>query len=302
LELGIVILGSSAAVPTKARGLPSIAVVYRGSIILLDAGEGTQAALVRAGLSPLKVEAILITHLHGDHFFGLPGLLQSMGMLGRKTPLLVAGPRGLYSFLRQAFTASRWLPGYPLYIAAGGAGERISLPSGWTVKTFPTCHTIESIGYRLEEPPRKPKLNIELLRKLGLKPGPYLSKLREGKPVTVKGVTLRPEQLLIQQPRTVIVYTGDTKPCSTVVEAARNATVLIHDSTFTSDMAREAYEQGHSTALDAAKTAAQAGAKLLILFHISARYDNPTPLLNEARRYHRNTIVAEDMLKIILRP
>jgi ribonuclease Z len=302
LELGLVILGSSAAVPTKSRGLPSIAVVYRGSIILLDAGEGTQAALTRAGLSPLKVEAVLVTHLHGDHFFGLPGLLQSMGMLGRKSLLLVAGPRGLYSFLREAFKVSRWLPGYPLYIAELGAGERLSLPSGWTVETFPTCHTVESLGYRLVEPPRKPKLNMELLRRLGLRPGPYLSKLREGEPVEVNGVLLKPEDVFIQQPRTTIVYTGDTRPCKTVVEAARNATVLVHDATFTSDMAEEAYEQGHSTAADAAKAAAEAGAELLVLFHISARYEDPTPLLNEARRYHHNTIVAEDTLKIVIRP
>jgi ribonuclease Z len=302
LELGLVILGSSAAVPTKFRGLPSIAIVHRGNIILLDAGEGTQSALTRAGLSPLKVEAVLVTHLHGDHFFGLPGLLQSMGMLGRKTPLLVAGPKGLYSFLREAFKASRWLPGYPLYIVELEAGEKLSLPSGWIVETFPTCHTIESIGYRLVEPPRKPKLNMELLKRLGLKPGPYLSKLREGKPVSVNGVTLRPEEVFVEQPRATIVYTGDTKPCETVVKAARNATVLIHDSTFTSDMAREAYEQGHSTAADAARIAAEAGVELLVLFHISARYEDPTPLLNEAKRYHRNTIVAEDMLKIIIRP
>ncbi|ABM80517.1 ribonuclease Z [Hyperthermus butylicus] len=302
MELGIVFLGTSAAVPTRYRGLPSIAVVHRGSIVLLDAGEGTQAALTRAGLSPLRVEAIFITHLHGDHFFGLPGLLQSMGMLGRKTPLLVAGPRGLYGFLREAFRASRWLPGFPLYVAELEPGEKLVLPSGLEVESFPVSHTIPAMGYRLVEPRRKPRINIEKARRLGIEPGPLLAKLQRGEPVTVAGRIVRPEEVVEEQPRAVIVYTGDTRPCPTVVEAARNATVLIHDATFTSSMAREAYEQGHSTARDAARAASTADARLLVLFHISARYETPDPLLAEARIHHDNVVAAEDYLKIPIRP
>ncbi len=302
MELGIVFLGTSAAVPTVERGLPGIAVVYRGSVVLLDAGEGTQAALTRAGLSPLRVEAVLVTHLHGDHVFGLPGLLQSMAMLGRKTALLVGGPRGLYRLLREAFIATGWLPTYPIYVAELAEGERLSLPSGWTVEAFPTCHTPGSLGYRLVEPRRKPKINVEALRRLGLRPGPYLSRLQRGETVVVDGVRLEPSMVLVEQPRVTIVYTGDTKPCRSVVEAARGATVLIHDATFTSDMAKEAYEQGHSTALDAAKAASEAGVQLLVLYHISARYRDPRVLLREARRYHHNVIVAEDLAKLVLRP
>jgi len=301
LELGLVFLGTSAAVPTRSRGLPGIALVYRGSIVVMDCGEGTQAALTRAGLSPLRVEAVLVTHLHGDHVFGLPGLAQSMAMLGRRRPLLVAGPPGVYGFLREAFRYTRWLPPFPLYVAELEPGDTLALPSGLRVEAFPVDHTVPALGYRVEEPRRKPRVDLEQARRLGLEPGPLLGRLQRGEPVRVGGRLVRPEDVLVERPRAVIVYTGDTRPAETVVEAARGATVLVHDSTFASDMAEEAHAQGHSTALDAARAAREAGARLLVLFHISARYESPGPLLREARRVHPATVAAEDLAKLPLR-
>jgi ribonuclease Z len=303
LELGVVFLGSSAAVPTRSRGLPGIAVVYRGSVVLLDCGEGTQARLMEAGISPLRLAAVLITHLHGDHVFGLPGLLQSMSMLGRRHVLLVAGPPGLYGFLREAARYTGWLPPYPLYVIELEPWEKLVLPNGFEAIAFPVDHGARvAYGYRLVEPPRKPKINLEKAARLGLRPGPLFSKLQRGEPVVVDGRLIRPEDVVEEQPRVTIVYTGDTRPTRTVVEAAKGATVLIHDSTFTSDMAEEAHEQGHSTALDAARAAAEAGAEMLVLYHISARYDDPEPLLAEARRIHPRVVVAEDLAKLVLRP
>ena len=303
MELGLVFLGSSAAVPTRARGLPGIVVVYRGSLVLLDAGEGTQARLVLAGLSPLKIAAILVTHLHGDHVFGLPGLLQSMAMLDRRGLLLVAGPPGLYGFLREVFRYTAWLPPFPLYVAELAPWERLRLPNGFEATAFPVDHgAVPALGYRLVEPPRRPRISLEKAKRLGLRPGPLFSRLQRGEPVVVDGRFIRPEEVVEEQPRATIVYTGDTRPMESTVEAARGATVLIHDATFTSDMAREAHEQGHSTARDAAIVASRAGAKILVLYHISARYDDPEPLLREARTYHPRVVVAEDLSSLVLRP
>ncbi|HID41053.1 MAG TPA: ribonuclease Z [Pyrodictium sp.] len=301
LELGIVFLGTSAAIPTRRRGLPGVALVYRGSIVVMDCGEGSQAALTRAGLSPLKVEAVLVTHLHGDHVFGLPGLIQSMAMLGRRRPLLVAGPPGVYGFLREAYRYTRWLPPFPIYVAELEPGEELALPSGLHVKAFPVDHTVPALGYRVEEPRRKPRIDLERARRLGLEPGPLLGRLQRGEPVEVGGQVIRPEDVLREQPRAVIVYTGDTRPSETVVEAAQGATVLIHDSPFASDMEEEAHEQGHSTALDAARIARRAGVGLLVLFHISARYETPDLLLREARRLYSHVVVAEDLAKLPIR-
>ncbi len=301
MELGLLFLGTSAAVPTPGRGLPGLAVIHRGRAILLDAGEGTQAALTRYGVSPLRVEAVLVTHLHGDHLFGVPGLLQSMAMAGRRGLLVAAGPPGLRRFLEEAAIATRWLPPYPVEVHELVPGESLVLPSGWRVEAYPACHTVPGLVYRLVEPPRKPRVDLEAARRLGVS-GPLLGRLQRGEPVVAAGGRLvRPEEVVRPRPRAVIVYTGDTAPCSSVVEAARGATVLVHDATFTSDMEEEAHRQGHSTAADAARAAREAGAGLLVLTHFSARYRDPGPLLREARRIFPRVVAAGDGLRLVVR-
>ncbi|KSW11570.1 hypothetical protein CF15_01665 [Pyrodictium occultum] len=302
MELGLVFLGTGAALAARHRGLPSIALVYRGSIVLLDCGEGTQHTLARAGLSPLKVEAVLITHLHGDHVLGLPGLLQTMAMQGRRRPLLVAGPPGLKELIEAASKLTHWLPSYPIYIAEPAPWQTLHLPSGLEAKTFPADHTVPALGYRIQEPRRKPRINLEKARKLGLQPGPQLARLQRDEPVRIGTKIIYPEDVVEEKPRASITYTGDTRPSQATIKAAKHTTILIHDSTFTSEYAREAHEKGHSTAKDAATIAKQAGAQLLILTHISARYRTTRPLLDEARRIFPRTIAAEDLAKLPIRP
>ncbi len=302
VEVGLVFLGTSAAVPTRERGLPSIAYVYRGTVVLLDAGEGTQRALQMYGLSPLRVEAVLVTHMHGDHVFGLPGLLQSMAMLGRKHLLTIIGPKGLHKFVTEAAKATYWLPSYPVAVYEASPGDKYRLPSGIEVEVFKTCHRIPSLGFKLVEPPRKPRVDLEAAKRLGIRPGPLLGKLQAGEAVVVRGRVVKPEEVVRPQPRLVVAYTGDTSPCSEVIEAVRGSDVLVMDATFTSDMAEEAYEEGHATARDAALVAAKTGVKLLVLIHISARYEDDEPLLSDAKRFFWNTHVARDGAKLVLRP
>ncbi len=301
LELGLVFLGSGAASPNRYRGLPSIAVVYRGSVILLDAGEGTQFALARAGIGVQKINSILITHLHGDHLFGLPGLLQSMAMAGRRELLVVAGPRGLRDYLENISKTTMWIPSYPLVVAELVPGDKLSLPNGFRVEAIRAEHIVPALAYRLEEPSRSPRVKIEEIKKLGIKPGPYIAKLLSGEKVVVDGVTIEPSDVVEERKPAVIVYSGDTRPIDDIVRAAEKATILIHDSTFSSIHSDKAVEQGHSTASDAARAADRAGVELLVLFHISARYENPLLLYNEARKIFEDVVLAEDFLKIVVR-
>lgn len=300
MQLGIVFLGTSAAIPTKERWLPCIAVLHRGSIILLDVGEGCQYRLLEEGLSPLRVEAILVTHLHGDHFYGLPGLLQSMSMMGREKDLLLIGPRGLAEYIETVLNTTRHDPAYRLLLLEAREGPLAEI-GGLRIEAFRVDHGgIEAYGYRLSGKERK-KLRIDILEThYGLKPGPYVKKLLRGEEVEVGGRKLDPETLVYTVKPPVIVYTGDTRPCKCVEKAARNATILIHEATFTLDRRREALEEGHSTAWDAAVTAKRAGVRLLVLTHISARYRDPEPLAEEARRVFPQSIVAEDHMRILL--
>ena len=301
MELGVVFLGTSAAVPAGGRGLPGVAYVYRGSVVVLDAGEGTQERLQRCGLSPLRVEAVLVTHMHGDHVFGLPGLMQSMAMLGRRRLLVVAGPPGLRRFLEEAALATYWLPPYPVWLAELAPWERLVLPSGVVVEAFPVRHRVPALGYRLVEPPRRPRVDVEKARRLGLS-GPVLGRLQRGERVVLPdGRVVEPGDVVVERPRAVVVYTGDTAPSETVVEAARGASLLIHDATFLSNMAKEAHGQGHSTALDAAVAARRAGVQVLALTHFSARYDDPSVLLREARRVFPRTVAAVDCGRFVVR-
>ena len=283
LRVNIVYLGVSAAAPAHGRGLPSLLVEVEGRGYLFDVGEGTQARLQDAGISIHGINAVFVTHLHGDHFFGLPGLLQFMTLSGRTRPLTIVGPRALAEYILCAERATSHLRSYEIIFrrVSGGVVYSDDLV---IVEAFPVCHSIESYGYKLYTRP-KLRVNVEKLRSLGLKPGPYLSRLRKGEPVVVDGRLLRPEDVLeVEPPRVTIVYTGDTRPCITTVEAARSATLLVHDSTFSEIHAEEAREKKHSTAREAGIVARLAGAECLALFHISARYRDPGILVEEARR------------------
>ena len=303
MQTGVIFLGTSAAIPRAGRQLPSIIFTAHGSTILLDAGEGTQYSLEKYRISPLKIDAILITHLHGDHVLGLPGLIQSMAMYGRTRPLTIIGPPGIHELLSTTAKTTHWLPQYPLMIIETSPWEKIKLPNKIEVLTYPVKHRgITAYGYRVWEPPSKPKIDLNAAARLGLKPGPLLGKLQRGETIKVNEHTIiKPEDVVRPTPRCSISYTGDTSPSDSIVEASKNVDVLIHDSTFASNMAEEAHEQGHSTPLDAAWAAKKAGAHVLILTHFSARYEDPLHLVEEARRIFPYTFQAIEGLKLILR-
>lgn len=295
----IVFLGTSAAVPTKHRSLPSIALIRNGKIALFDVGEGAQYRLLEFGLSPLRIRAIYITHHHGDHVFGLPGLIHTMNMYGASETLKIYAPRSVLEFLEETFSLSGHRPIFPLEMIRLDRSSR-SRFQDITVSWFPVEHGCEAYGFVIEQDPKPGRFNVEAAVKLGVPKGPLWKKLQMGEDVMLPNGRVVRSRDVVGEPRPgpKIVYTGDTMPAESVVSASVGADVLIHDATFAEDMAEEAHEQGHSTSLDAAETARRARVFSLVLTHISARYKSTDKLLEDARRVFERVVVAEDGLTI----
>jgi len=298
--LRITFLGTGGSTPTPNRNPSAIAVNREGELMLFDCGEGTQRQMMRAKTG-MAVSSIFITHFHADHVLGIPGLLQTMALQGRKEPLEIFGPRYIDKFLYHLLSLG--------YVGKGFEVKAIELKPGdevrrqkYRIKAIKTVHNVESIGYVLEEDMRPGRFNRERAIELGIKPGPLFSRLQSGHTITVDGREIRPEQVLgPPRPGRKIVYTGDTRPCESVVEASRGADLLIHDSSMSEEVKQYAIEYMHSTALEAAEVAKEAGVRKLILTHISARYsdlESAKRLEEEAKRVFENVEVAKELMTV----
>ena len=293
-------LGTSSAVPTKNRNHSSISLKAFGEVMLFDCGEGTQNQLTRTHISPMKIDKIFITHYHGDHILGLPGLIQSMGFRGRTKPLNIYGPKGLDKVIKSVKQLGYFLINFPLnYQEIKKEGTLIETEE-YIIETCFTNHNVPSVAYSIIEK-KKPRFLREKAEELGVPVGPQFSKLHNGETITINGKTIKPEMVL-GPPRKgkKICYSGDTRPCDKLIELAKESTILIHESTYHSSDEQRAIENAHSTSQDAAYTAKNAKVKQLILTHFSTRYLNTQELLKEAKKIFKNTITATDFLKIEL--
>lgn len=277
--LELLFLGTGAAVPSKKRSTSCIAVRSGPDIILLDCGEGSQRQLMLSPFSFMKIRTILITHMHGDHVFGLPGLLQTMGLNGRRDPLTIYGPPGLDAGLKAMLLATEGELEYDLKVVELEGRE--SFEAGcMTVTAYPTDHGIASMGFVVREHDRPGRLDREKAHSLGIKDGPDLARLKNGE--TVNGV--RPEDVLGPVNRGLSVsYTGDTRPTPAIAEASKDVDVLVHESSYMDSESELAQAHFHSTVLQAAGDARDAGARCLVLTHFSNRYDEMEPIVEEAR-------------------
>lgn len=281
----ITFLGTASAMPTPERGLSSIAVRRDGDVFLLDCGEGSQRQMMRFGASYMKVKAILISHLHLDHFLGVFGLLETMRLNGRQDKLTILAPPGAAGvFGRKEFL------------------EIIEIKDGFshdfgefTVHAFENTHMKGSFGFSLEEK-AKVRFYEEKAHALGLKGVMFSQIQKEGK-LKVGKKTIKLADVTYLQPGKKLVYSGDTPACASVTRAAKGADLLIHEATFGSDKEGEAKETRHSTAADAAAAAKKAGAKRLILTHFSGRYSDTSQLLSEARAIFPQAEAAKDGMK-----
>ena len=298
MDLHLVFLGTAGATPTVERGCPGILLIRGGDRILIDCGEGTQRQLMRSvGLA--RIGMILLTHMHGDHYLGLPGLLKTYSLLGREEPLLLLGPSGLYEMLRDA---ERLVgkPRFPFMVEEVG-GDTVLEASGYVLRTAPTEHGLPGIAWCLEENDRPGSFHPERAVAFGVAPGPDFGRLQRGETVTTaNGLTVTADQVM--DPRRAgrkIVISGDTRPVASVTELAKGASVLVHDATFGSSELDRALETGHSTAREAAEVAVAAGVGTLVLTHVSSRHAW-RELRDEARMVFRNSVLPKDFDTLVV--
>jgi ribonuclease Z len=244
---------------------------------------------------------VFITHMHGDHVLGLPGLIQTMSLLDRTKVLEIYGPAGLEDFIEAMEKTVRFTLTFPLEVAEVEREGLICEETEYEMHAAWTDHSVPGLAYGFIEKPRPGKFYPDKVKALGVPEGVLWAKLQHGERIKVKGKAVEPEDVMgPPRPGRKIVYTGDSRPCRGLVKLAEKADLLIHDCTFDDDLAERAEEDGHSTPSQAAQTAKKAGAERLILTHISARYKTTNKLMKQAKKAFRNVNVAEDFMEISL--
>jgi ribonuclease Z len=305
--LSVTFLGTSAARPTVERNVSATALVREGETLLFECGEGTQRQMMRYGVS-FALSDIFVTHFHADHFLGIVGLLRTLGLQGREEPLRLYGPRGSKRVFTQALSLGVERAPFEVQIVELDPGDRVQRKD-YDIAAFETRHGRHSVGYALVEHARLGRFDPDKARALGIPEGPLWGRIHKGE--TVEYEVARPDGPpirriaspldLVGPPRSgrKVVYSGDTRPCESVVAAAEGADLLIHEATFGSEEKDRAVETEHSTALEAAQVALAARVRRLALNHLSARYSADSQvLLDEARAVFPETVVAKDGMTI----
>lgn len=286
-------LGTAGATPTVDRGLPATLIARGGERILVDCGEGTQRQLMRS-VGMAHIDTILLTHLHGDHYLGLPGFLKTLSLAGREEPLRLFGPSGLYELLREV---ERIIgrPRFPFLVEEARPETVLEMP-GYVLKAARTEHSLPGLAWCLEEQPRAGMFHPERAVELGVAPGPDFGRLQRGEAVMVAdGRSVHPEEVMDEaRPSRKIVITGDTRPAEAIVRLAQGASVLVHDSTFAESEQGRAVETGHSTAKEAAGVAQRAGVATLVLTHVSSRH-TWREVRDEARQVFPSALLPRDL-------
>jgi ribonuclease Z len=292
VDLDLVFFGTAGSAPTAQRA-PSALLVRRGSErLLFDCAEGTQRQMLRSTVGLVDLREIFLTHYHADHYLGLPGMLKTFALRGREVDLTVYGPPGL----NELFGALRRIFGkltYELELVELRP-EDVLDRDGYKLVVFAPEHGVSSIGYALIEGPRPGRFDVEASDALGVPP-PQRGLLQGGESIELdEGQVVTPDSVL-GPPRAGrrIVLAGDTAPSPVVLEAAREADVLVHEATFLDEERERARETLHSTALDAAEIARDAEVSLLALTHLSNRYFGPE-VAREARTIFPETVVPKD--------
>ena len=323
----LIILGSSAAIPVEERNLSSTALKYKNEILLFDCGEDLQRNFIKAGLKLNKPLKILISHYHGDHIIGLPGLLFRFSLIARTAPVTIFGPVNLFLYLFVHRKVLGLNPNYPFTVIEIDdkqmeviiyEGLDSELPTKklnmkeniifdgrkYALKYTLVDHSVLAFAYSFIEKPRSGKFNPERAKEFGIPESTLWKKLQEGEIIEYEGKKIDPfEEGIVgpKQPGRKVTYTGDTVPCENLIELGRNSDILIHEATFSKELSDIAIKKKHSTSVDAAIDAKKMVAKQLILTHISSRYqEDSIKLLEEAKEIFPNTLLAEDLMKVEL--
>jgi ribonuclease Z len=290
----ITFLGTGGVYPTKTRALPAIAVRVEDELVLFDCGEGTQRQFIQSQESFMKVSRVFITHQHADHVLGIPGLIQTMTLNDRKEPLYFYGPPGTKAMIEVLSSFGNAVP-FEIHAHELEPGDVVACRR-FLVHTAKGEHTARDLAYAVIEPDRPGRFYPELAERLGVPEGPMYRKLQKGETVQIGGRSITPEMVMGEKrPGRKVVYSGDTRPCKEVTRLASGCDLLIHDSTHHPDDAGNAEETGHSTSEGAAGVARDAGARRLVLYHISPRYEDVAPLLENARKVFAATDIFDDL-------
>ena len=302
----VILLGTAALAPLPDRALAAAALVCAGRAILFDCGEGTQTQARARGLSLMKLDIVALSHYHGDHIFGLPGLLQTLNCMGRTEPLYLIGPQGLEQAMAPVLTLAG-PTAYEVRLAAlpEGGLRLCSLLPAWPwearLSAFPTRHRVPSQGYCFTLG-RAGRFLPERARALGV-PTAQWGLLQKGQSVKAGEAAVLPEQVLGPPRRGLkLVFSGDTAACDSLVRAAEDADLLICDATYGENaQAEQAREYGHMNFAQAAETAARAGARRLWLSHYSQMVGRPEDCLPNAAALFPNTVCGADGMSLTLR-
>ncbi|HUZ80058.1 MAG TPA: ribonuclease Z [Thermoplasmata archaeon] len=293
-------LGTAGSWPTKERSASAIALDTERELVLFDCGEGTQRQFFQSTASFMRVRRIFITHFHGDHFLGLPGLVQSMNLNNRTEPLDIYGPPDAKEMVERALHLGYYTQRFPIQIHPLAPDQTVEL-DGYRIRTAHAEHPVPTIAYRLEEGPKRGRFDAERARAMGIK-GKDFARLEAGEPVHVGDRIVHAADLQgPPRPGRSIVYSGDTSPCEDIRRLAHRATLLIHEATTSSDIEAEANKWGHSSARQAAQLASDAQVETLFLTHFSSRYKEVGPLETEARVIFPSSQAARDLLDHLIR-
>lgn len=291
----LVFLGTGGSYPSPARNVSGMAVKFQDKTYLFDCGEGTQRQLMRSSLSFMEVDKVFITHFHGDHFLGVPGLIQSMNMNERERALEIYGPPGTEKLTDILSRIGYFNPGFDIDVQDLEPRASLSFDKSH-ISTVTAHHTVPAMAYCMKEKDKTGRFDKQKALELGIPEGPLFSRIQKGESVTVDDKKIEPDQILGPPRRgKKIVFTGDTKPSPDIESLAREADALVHDGTLDPSLSDKAFSFGHTPVDLAAQIARRARVKRLFLVHISPRYDDISPLEKEARDIFEDTIIPSDL-------
>nr|WP_142857375.1 ribonuclease Z [Salinigranum halophilum] len=301
MSMRVTFLGTSGAVPTTERAPSAVFCNREGERYLFDCGEGTQRQMMRFGTG-FSVSHLFVTHLHGDHVLGIPGLVQTWDFNDREEPLAIHAPPGSRKHVESLLHAGGHQPGFPIRVNEVSPGNVALDGEDFEVRAFRTEHRTRSVGWALVEDDRRGRFDRERAEELGVPVGPKFGRLHDGEAVELDdGRVVEPEQVVGEpRPGRKLVYTGDTRPVNSTAEVAQDADLLIHEATFASDEAARARSTGHTTGREAGELAQQVGVRRLALTHISSRYaGDASEIASEAARaFDGESFVAHDGLEV----
>lgn len=295
-EMTVTFLGTGASWPTARRGMSALAIKRGGEVLLMDCGEGTQRQIQRSELSYQQISNIFLTHFHGDHCYGVPGLIKTMALNEREKPLGIYGPKGLRRMVDAWRQMGGWTKQFPIDIQEVDEGDLLEFDE-YHVEVHGGDHSVHNVAYALQEPDRPGKFDKPKALSMGIPEGRMFGQLQKGQSITLNdGTVVEPSEVLgTPRPGRRVVFSGDTQPCEGILKAAAGATLFVCEASFTRDLIDRARDVKHMCAFEAASIAKDANVKRLVLTHISPRYKDPAEVLDEALEVFDKVDVAEDL-------